>query len=239
MGVENEGLWIQTYTGRRFEPEKFTAADVDIRDVAHALSNVCRFGGHCREFYSVAQHCVLASYYVELRWPDDDATPGVVRRDVRLAAMQAALLHDAAEAYLGDIPSPLKRLAEKLCNYEYGIIAAVNQRFGLDVMLRGPHGQRIREAVREVDRRLLETERGLHLTTKLPWAWDANGQRPAPLEFAEEDRTPWSPREAEQHYLERFVQVFGGNLATHPWPVDVAEMPGPGAKATAAKGGGL
>jgi uncharacterized protein len=233
MGVENEGLWIQTYTGRRFEPEKFTAADVDIRDVAHALSNVCRFGGHCREFYSVAQHCVLASYYVELRWPDDDATPGVVRRDVRLAAMQAALLHDAAEAYLGDIMSPLKRMAEKLCAHEYSINDAVARRFGLAVMLEGPHGQRIREAVREVDRRLLETERGLHLTTELPWVWDADGHRPTPLELTKEDRTPWTPQEAEQRFLERFSHVFGGNLTVHPWPVDVAET----RDAAAAKGG--
>ena len=87
--------YIVTYTGRRFhygvEPRP---EDVSLEDVALALSNICRYGGHTFCFYSVAQHSVLVS-----RWCD----PGDAL---------AGLLHDASEAYLWDCPSPLKRLPE-------------------------------------------------------------------------------------------------------------------------------
>ena len=71
------------------QPEK---SFIFIEDIAHGLSNLCRFNGHCDKFYSVAEHSVLCSYLVE---------PGFE---------YAALMHDASEAYLGDISTPLKKL---------------------------------------------------------------------------------------------------------------------------------
>lgn len=82
--------WILTYTGRKFWPLEPKAEDVCIEDIAHALSNICRYGGHSKHFYSVAQHSWLVSYLVH----EDNALWG--------------LMHDAAEAYIGDMVSPLK-----------------------------------------------------------------------------------------------------------------------------------
>ncbi len=85
-------LWIQTYTGKKFDLDNLNPDDIDIIDIAHALSNICRFNGHCNTFYSVAQHCIEVSK--------------TVIPEYKLQA----LLHDAAEAYIGDLTSPLRRM---------------------------------------------------------------------------------------------------------------------------------
>ncbi len=107
--------WIQTFTGKKVYPLSPRVADIDIRDIAHALSLLCRFGGHCSEFYSVAQHSVYVAYAL----PDH----------LRLWG----LLHDAAEAYLCDIPSPVKR-DPRFVEYrvaEREIMARICDKFGL------------------------------------------------------------------------------------------------------------
>ena len=90
MNEGRRGDWIQTYRGRFWvldpRPE-----DVNIEDLAHHLANICRFSGACNVFYSVAQHSVLVSNLV------------------RTSQELAGLFHDAAEAYIGDINTPLKR----------------------------------------------------------------------------------------------------------------------------------
>jgi uncharacterized protein len=88
------GDWIQTYTGKQFWPLSPLPEDIVIEDIAHALSMQCRFGGHVRTFYSVAQHSVHVSLLVEPQY----ALWG--------------LLHDAAEAYLVDLPRPIKKFSE-------------------------------------------------------------------------------------------------------------------------------
>ena len=82
--------WIQTYTGRKFFPLTDEPGEIDLRDIAHSLALQCRFNGHCRQFYSVAEHSVRVSHIL----PDEEAAWG--------------LLHDAAEAYVSDLPRPLK-----------------------------------------------------------------------------------------------------------------------------------
>lgn len=110
------GSWICTYTGRQFWPLTPRAEDVDIEDIAHALSQQCRFSGHVRRFYSVAQHCVEVSK----RCAPEDALWG--------------LLHDAAEAYLTDLSRPVKHAPEMepYRDAEDKIQRAVCERFGLD-----------------------------------------------------------------------------------------------------------
>jgi hypothetical protein len=84
--------WIQTFTGRAFDLFDPQPDQICLEDIAHSLSQICRFTGHCGRFYSVAEHCWEMSDLIE---SDDPA--------VKLAA----LMHDAHEAYLGDISSPM------------------------------------------------------------------------------------------------------------------------------------
>ena len=92
---ERAGDWMETVSGRRIWPLDIRHGDVVPEDVAHALGMTCRYGGHTASFYSVAEHCCLLADHAI-------ATTG----DARLAL--DLLIHDAAEAYLGDIPRPLK-----------------------------------------------------------------------------------------------------------------------------------
>lgn len=110
--------WTQTYTGKKFFPTKPSTDDVDIIDIARALSMQCRFNGHVTRFYSVAEHSVLVSRIVEDnysiaakgRWPYDRDDPWGRRACANICLK--ALLHDASEAYLGDMVRPLKMLPE-------------------------------------------------------------------------------------------------------------------------------
>jgi hypothetical protein len=109
------GDWMQTHTGRRYYPGDPRPDDVVIEDIAHALSHLCRFGGHCNRFYSVAEHSVLVSMAV----PREHALQG--------------LLHDATEAYCVDIPRPLKRQLSNYAEIEHRNWLAVAERFCLPV----------------------------------------------------------------------------------------------------------
>ena len=109
--------WIQTYSGYKFDFVNLDTNVICIRDIAHALSNICRYTGHTNEFYSVAQHSVLASYIV----PEEDALSG--------------LLHDATEAYLSDISKPLKLLLPEYNALEDRIWLKIAERFNLPAVL--------------------------------------------------------------------------------------------------------
>jgi hypothetical protein len=108
--------WIETRTGNRFN---FThtqdISGINIEDIGHSLGNLCRFTGHCNYFYSVAQHSVHVSYLV----PKEKAVWG--------------LLHDAAEAYVGDMSSPLKLLNPIHKLYEQVTMNRIATRFNLPI----------------------------------------------------------------------------------------------------------
>jgi uncharacterized protein len=86
--------WIRTFTGKRFYPLQPRIQDIDITDIAHALSLQCRFTGHCTRHYSVAEHSLLVASLV----PEEHQLQ--------------ALLHDASEAYLTDVARPVKHSPE-------------------------------------------------------------------------------------------------------------------------------
>ncbi|MGG7993887.1 HD family hydrolase [Klebsiella aerogenes] len=105
--------FIQTLSGKHFNYNDIQEDAIVIEDIATALSHICRFAGHLPEFYSVGQHSVLVSHLV----PQEFALE--------------ALLHDAAEAYMQDIPAPLKRLLPDYQVIETRVDAAIRKKFGL------------------------------------------------------------------------------------------------------------
>jgi 5'-deoxynucleotidase YfbR-like HD superfamily hydrolase len=170
--------WIQTYSGRRFNPVNPIPEAIVIQDVAHALSMQCRFSGHVKRFYSVAQHCVLVSYLCDKQ----DALWG--------------LLHDATEAYLVDVPRPLKHSGqlEGYIKIESLMQSAVCQRFGLE--------DKEPDSVKYADTLLLSTEaRDLLPNLRSDWTQPTE---PLPLTIK-----PLGPGEAKHLYLKRFFQLMG------------------------------
>ena len=106
--------YIQTLSGKKFSYQFATADDIDIEDIANALSNICRFAGHLPEFYSVAQHSVLTSLSVPAEFAFE------------------ALMHDAAEAYCQDIPAPLKALLPDYQRIETLVDDLIRQKYGIN-----------------------------------------------------------------------------------------------------------
>lgn len=117
-------LWIETFTGKKVNPLRLTEEDIDILDIAHALSMICRFGGHCRRFYSVGQH----SLYV-CRLLEEKLAPVIVT-EKRLTLL-AGLLHDSAEAYIADVTSPVKYQIRQLREIEDRALGVIMKKFGV------------------------------------------------------------------------------------------------------------
>lgn len=113
--TERKGSWLQTYTGTKYWPLDPRAEEVNIEDIAHALSNVCRYAGHTSRFYSVAEHSVLVSKLVA---PE--------------LALQG-LLHDATEAYILDVPRPLKPYLTNYAEIEELNWKVIAEKFNVDV----------------------------------------------------------------------------------------------------------
>lgn len=125
---------VETFTGRYVDTKRPDPVDICIEDIAHALSQVCRYGGHCAHRYTVAQH----SIFVRER----------LRRAGAGSKIQlAAVLHDASEAYLGDIPRPMK----KLLGRSYEILtdrmdAAIHEALGLPFPASWFHAPEVKDA---------------------------------------------------------------------------------------------
>lgn len=117
--MERKGNWIMTYAGHKFYLENPSPEDVDRQDIAHALSNICRYTGHTKYFYSVGTHSILCA---------DQA-----RKDNMTAKIQLyCLLHDGSEAYLTDVNRPLKAVLGKIyTDLEDKVSAVIYEHFGL------------------------------------------------------------------------------------------------------------
>lgn len=184
--LTNSGIYFNL-----LEPDK---NEYRIKDIAHALSHICRFTGHTREFYSVAQHCVLASREMEACTSVWESSGEPALHPAQLA--MAALLHDAAEAYLGDVATPLKQLLPEYKVIERRVEVALFAAFGIPLPL--PH------AVKQIDLALLATEqRDLMPPHDDEWVI-LEGVEPLP-----EIINPWYPEKAEREFLAMWDDLMG------------------------------
>lgn len=151
-------------------------ASIEIHSIAAALSKICRFGGHCPKFYSVAEHCVHATVMA--------ASEGYVGD-----ALLAVFLHDAAEAYIGDMVKPLKVTMLQYGEAEQRMETAIELAFGVDF-------ERWIGVIKRFDRAMLKAEK-VTMWPEDKEKWTGFGEI--------EDRTIafqfWGPEEAEMQFI--------------------------------------
>jgi hypothetical protein len=167
---------IQTFSGHLFYPLDPRPEEVFIEDIAAALSKLCRFGGHTRKFYTVGEHSVWCSRY---------APPGL---------QLAALLHDATEAYAGDVITPIKRELPAYADIESRLATVIAQRF--DVPLHPLPAE-----IKHIDRAILADEVRQNLAPS-SCSWPEIQPLGVQLEY-------WAPERACKEFLRAFAQ-YGG-----------------------------
>lgn len=175
-----KGDWMQTYMGIQYWPADPRSSEVNIIDIAHHLSNICRFTGAVRQFYSVAEHSVHVSYLV----PEEFAFEG--------------LMHDAHEAYINDVARPVKSSLPDYKTLEQRNWEAVAHAFGLPF--------RLPPVVKGADNAILFAEqRELMPVPSAEWLVDG---RTFPIIDVSNVRIQcWSPPVAKAAFLQRFNQL--------------------------------
>lgn len=168
--------YVSTFSGNRFYPLEARIDRVAIEDIAHGLAYQCRFNGQTRAFYSVAQHSLIVAQLV----------PPPLR--------MAALLHDAAEAYLGDMVKPLKVLLPAFASLEERVSALIAQAFDIDFSDYAP--------IKRADLIALATEkRDLMPHSSERWAYlDGISALPATI-------VPMDPATAKAQFLDAYQQL--------------------------------
>lgn len=169
---------IQLYSGAFFSYTDPESSEVSIEDIARALSHVCRFSGHVRHFYSVAQHAVNASFLVPPEFAYD------------------ALMHDMSEAFTNDLPTPLKHAVPALKDLEVRIETAMAERFGF----RFPLPPEVKKA--DLQMLLMEKE---ELKPHAAGDWQVlDGISVTERDREVVDLTEWSPTDAYDVFMYRY-----------------------------------
>lgn len=179
----DRGPGIQTWLGGRFYPLDPQPHDIDPRDIAVALSNLCRYTGHVSRFYSVGQHSVLAA-----------------EQAVDLGLARIMLMHDAAEAYLGDVSRPLKSLLPRYSDLEHRCWLAIAKRF--DLPAEHP------PEVKEIDNMLLAIEKVALQPNAEPW--------PGVPEIEVNGFMVWTTELAQSRWMAKFAELFPGDPVLRP-----------------------
>lgn len=174
------GDWLQTFSGRQFWPMDPRSSEVFIEDIAHALAMQCRFAGHCLRFYSVAEHSVLLTRYFS-------------RVGASTTIQLWALLHDASEAYLVDVPRPVKPYLEGYRQAEASVMAAICEKFGLP--------PRMPAEVHEADSAIIGNERDNMAPCVAEWYATGPGLDGVYLRN-------WSPEVAELEFTGEFRRLM-------------------------------
>lgn len=187
--------WIQTNSGERFEFMDPRPLTILLEDIAAALSKLCRFTGQCNKFYSVAEH----SYRVSLLVPDEDAFAG--------------LMHDASEAYLGDLSTPVKSVCNDYRLLEETVATAIYQRFRLPVELPS--------SVKDADARICATEARL-LYEELDPGWSVWMTGHKAVTDMTRDSIGWTPEVAERMFYDRGRYLWKRYRKTLP-PLPVSD----------------
>lgn len=159
---------IQTCTGKLIDLTAPTVADIDIRDIARSLSNLSRFTGHVG-FYSVAEHSVgaaaLTQFFAIREMKAVEENPLLSAE-----AFKAGLLHDATEAYLGDVSSPLKSILPEYKRLEEQFHEVITERFRIHTFkVQTEHG--VVDLVKAADMAMLELERQRFFGLERDPAW--------------------------------------------------------------------
>ena len=174
--------FIQVASGRTINPLDPNIKDITIEDISHALSNMCRFAGHTRKFYSVAEHSIRVS------------------KEVPANQAFRALMHDASEAYLVDIPRPIKYalFGDQYRVIEENLMEKIGAKFNFDPEMT-PEIKRADDALLAQEARdLMDAEKNTELWG--PWIEDA--LKDAPTERIE---NPLSPEVARKAFLIRYA----------------------------------
>jgi hypothetical protein len=193
-GERRIGDYIETYTGVKFYPLDPRAEDVDVADMTHAISHLCRFGGHCSVFYSVGQHSLLTVSYLR-------------GQGASTFVQFLGLTHDFTEAYVVDMPSPLKRQLPEYIAVENAIESVIWESFGL----RTPTDEEYAE-VKAADVFVVQLEARLLNVNKTEWADDV-----APMlrfdNYADEPRPSVIKAELQREFNRLFAEVIADGQA--------------------------
>lgn len=138
--------WLDLTSGGRIDLAAPKAEHITVKDIAGALSRICRFGGHSRCFYSVAQHAVLTSEIIKLLGHEEHQL--------------LALHHDSHEAYVGDLPSPLKRRLKDLDQHSgfSQIVEEIDTAIGEALQIPLPIPEELESLIKRADRAAFQVE---------------------------------------------------------------------------------
>ena len=153
MADESTDTYIETYSGKKFNFLKPNPDDIDIIDIAHSLGMQCRYTGHAKTFYSIAEHSIVVS---------------------KLCCPEHAfwgLMHDATEAYLTDVASPVKRHLLNYKEIETNLMNAICLKYGLP--------EKMPEEVHNADMEALRSEARYLMTSRgEDWKINQNNDNP-------------------------------------------------------------